>query len=56
MCGMEATLQPQLRPNQDDADVGPLLDVLGLQRHLDERLSALEGGDRGALGGEGVPG
>ena len=30
--------------------------VVDLQRHLDERLSVLERRERGALGGEGVPG
>jgi len=64
-----ATLEPggsisvELTRNAENATYGELREaVLDLQRHLDERLSALEQsgavdrGDRGALGGDGVPG
>ena len=58
-----ATLEPggtisvELTREAENATYGELRQaVLDLQRHLDERLSALERGDRGALGGDGVPG
>ena len=64
-----ATLEPggiisvELTRNAENATYGELRQaVLDLQRHLDERLSALEQssavdrGDGGALGGDGVPG
>ena len=58
-----ATLEPggsisvELTRDAETATYGELRQaVLDLQRHLDERLSALERGDRGPLGGDGVPG
>ena len=64
-----ATLEPggsisvELTRNAENATYGELRQaVLDLQRHLDERLSDLEQssavdrGDGGALGGDGVPG
>lgn len=58
-----ATLEPggsisvELTREAETATYGELRQaVLDLQRHLDERLSVLERGDRGALGGDGVPG
>jgi uncharacterized membrane protein YcaP (DUF421 family) len=58
-----ATLEPggsisvELTRESENATYGELRQaVLDLQRHLDERLSVLERADRGALGGEGVPG
>jgi uncharacterized membrane protein YcaP (DUF421 family) len=58
-----ATLEPggsisvELTRESENATYGELRQaVLDLQRHLDQRLSVLERGDRGALGGEGVPG
>jgi len=59
----QAMLEPggsisvELNREAESATYGELRQaVLDLQRHLDERLSVLERGDRGALGGEGVPG
>ena len=59
----QATLEPggtisvELTREAENATYGELRQaVLDLQRHLDERLSVLERGDRGALGGDGVPG
>jgi uncharacterized membrane protein YcaP (DUF421 family) len=58
-----ATLEPggsisvELSREAETATYGELRQaVLDLQRHLDERLSVLERRERGALGGEGVPG
>lgn len=63
-----ATLEPggtisvELTRDSENATYGELRQaVLDLQRHLDERLSVLERsvvqrGDRGPLGGDGVPG
>ena len=58
-----ATLEPggsisvELNREAETATYGELRQaVLDLQRHLDERLSVLERGDRGPLGGDGVPG
>jgi uncharacterized membrane protein YcaP (DUF421 family) len=58
-----ATLEPggsisvELTRDAETATYGELRQaVLDLQRHLDERLSVLERGDRGPLGGDGVPG
>ncbi|MEO8556482.1 MAG: YetF domain-containing protein [Actinomycetota bacterium] len=58
-----ATLEPggsisvELNREAENATYGELRQaVLDLQRHLDERLSVLERGDRGPLGGDGVPG
>lgn len=57
-----ATLEPggiisvELTRDAENATYGELRQaVLDLQRHLDERLSALERSDRGPLGGDGVP-
>ncbi len=57
-----ATLEPggtisvELTREAENATYGELRQaVLDLQRHLDERLLVLERGDRGALGGDGVP-
>lgn len=59
----QATLEPggtisvELSREAETATYGELRQaVLDLQRHLDERLSVLERRERGALGGEGVPG
>ena len=64
----QATLEPggsisvELTREAETATYGELRQaVLDLQRHLDERLSVLERSvlerrDRGALGGDGVPG
>ena len=59
----QATLEPggtisvELSREAEAATYGELRQaVLDLQRHLDERLSVLERRERGALGGEGVPG
>jgi uncharacterized membrane protein YcaP (DUF421 family) len=56
-----ATLEPggsisvELAREAETATYGELRQaVLDLQRHLDERLSVLERGQRGALGGDGV--
>ena len=58
-----ATLEPggiisvELTRAAEAATYGELRQaVLDLQRHLDERLSVLERGERRALGGDGVPG
>jgi len=58
-----ATLEPggiisiELSREAETATYGELREaVVDLQRYLDERLSVLEGGDRRALGGDGVPG
>ena len=58
-----ATLEPggsisvELKREAENATYGELRQaVLDLQRHLDEKLSVLERGDRGPLGGDGVPG
>ena len=58
-----ATLEPggsitvELTREAETATHGELRQaVLDIQRHLDERLSVLERGERGALGGEGVSG
>ncbi len=58
-----ATLEPggsisvELTRDAETATSGELRQaVLDLQRHLDERLSVLERGDRGPLGRDGVPG
>jgi uncharacterized membrane protein YcaP (DUF421 family) len=58
-----ATLEPggsisvELNRAAENATYGELRQaVLDLQRHLDERLSAIERGDRGSLGGDGVTG
>ena len=58
-----ATLEPggsisvELAREAETATYGELRQaVLDLQRHLDERLSVLERGQRGALGGDGVTG
>ena len=58
-----ATLEPggsisvELTREAENATYGELRQaVLDLQRHLDERLSGLDRGDRGTLGGDGVPG
>jgi len=51
------TISVELTREAETATYGELRQaVLDLQRHLDERLSVLERGDRGPLGGEGVPG
>ena len=59
----QAMLEPggsisvELNRGAENATYGELRQaVLDLQRHLDERLSALERRDGGALGGDGVPG
>jgi uncharacterized membrane protein YcaP (DUF421 family) len=59
----QATLEPggsisvELSREAETATYGELRQaVLDLQRHLDERLSVLERRERGALGGDGVPG
>jgi uncharacterized membrane protein YcaP (DUF421 family) len=59
----KATLEPggsisvELSREAETATYGELRQaVLDLQRHLDERLSVLERRERGALGGDGVPG
>ena len=59
----QATLEPggiisvELTRAAEAATYGELRQaVLDLQRHLDERLSVLERGERRALGGDGVPG
>jgi uncharacterized membrane protein YcaP (DUF421 family) len=51
------SISVELTREAENATYGELRQaVLDLQRHLDERLSVLERGDRGALGGDGVPG
>jgi uncharacterized membrane protein YcaP (DUF421 family) len=50
------TISVELKPEAENATFGELRQAfLDLQRHLDERLSAFERGERGALGGDGVP-
>ena len=55
--GAGGSISVELTREAETATYGELRQaVLDLQRHLDERLSVLERGDRGPLGGDGVPG
>lgn len=52
MRGIWVELMPEAQ-NATDAELRP--DIPFLRRHLDERLSDLGRGERGTLGGNGVP-